>query len=144
MDISRTLEIKDIEELKILSDVRLIGRRDLNPIYTKENLQVQFSIHGDLKGLINCHLCLDGLELSTSEKNYLFPLFVETMNILIGKQITESSDLASVNIKLSPPKLSMISKELNTSYKLGMHSYELEVDGQVFKVIAEYLIEALN
>ena len=144
MDISRTLEIKNIEELKILSDVRIIGRRDLNPIYTKENLQVQFSIQGDLKGVINCHLCLDGFELSTSEKNYLFPLFVETMNILIGKQISESSHLAALNIKLSPPKLSMISKELNTSYKLGMHAYELEVDGQVFKVIAEYLIEALN
>jgi hypothetical protein len=140
----RSLVISQIKELKILSDVRIIHRRDLNPRYSKENLHVQFIVSGDLKGIINCYLCLDGYELTTSEKNYIFPLFVETMNILIGKQISEDHNFSSLNVLLSPPKLSMIARELNTSLKLGMHSYELEVEGQSYSVLAEYLIEAMN
>jgi hypothetical protein len=144
MDITQNLSISNIEELKILSDVRLIERRDLNPIYSKENLQVQFIVQGDLQGLINCHLCLDGFELSTSERNYIFPLFVETMNILIGKQLSESTSLSQFKLTFSPPKLSMVARELNTNFKLGMQAYELDVEGLSFCVLTEYILKALN
>jgi hypothetical protein len=144
MDITQNLSISNIEELKILSDVRLIERRDLNQIYSKENLQVQFKIQGDLQGLINCHLCLDGFELSTSERNYIFPLFVETMNILIGKQLSESRSLSQFKLTISPPKLSMVARELNTNFKLGMQAYDLDVEGLNFCVLTEYILKALN
>lgn len=144
MEVSRAFEISSINEIKILSNVRLISRHDLNPVYSKENLQVQFQLTGELNGTINCFLCLDGHELSASDKNYLFPLFVESMNILIGKQVSSDKELMNYALKLSPPKLSMISKELNTSYKASMQSYYLELEGYSLAVLSEYIIGALS
>lgn len=144
MEVSRAFEISSINEIKILSNVRLIRRQDLNPIYSKENLQVQFQLSGELSGTINCFLCLDGHELSASDKNYLFPLFVESMNILIGKQVSTDKELNNYQIKLSPPKLSMIPKELNTTYKASMQSYYLELEGYSLAVLSEYIIGVLS
>ena len=144
MEVSRVIELNSVEEIKILSNVRLIQRHDLNPIYSKENLHVQFSLNGDLKGAITCFLCLDGMELSSSDKNYLFPLFVESMNILIGRQISTDKVFKVSNVRLSPPKLSMIPKEINSSYKSGLQAYQLELDGQSFPILTEYSLEALN
>jgi hypothetical protein len=144
MEVSRAFEISSINEIKILSNVRLISRHDLNPIYSKENLQVQFQLTGELTGTINCFLCLDGHELSASDKNYLFPLFVESMNILIGKQVSADKELKNYQIKLSPPKLSMIAKELNTAHKASMQSYFLELEGYSLAVLSEYIIGVLS
>lgn len=144
MEVLKTFEINRIDEIKILSNVRLIHRHDLNPIYSKENLQVQFKVEGELKGQITCYLCLDGHELEPVEKNYIFPLFVESMNILIGKQISLDEELSTYEVKLSPPRLSMISKELNTSFKSTMQKYYLELEGMSFSVLTEYSIEVMN
>lgn len=144
MEVSKALEVSSINEIKILSNARLIHRRDLNPIYSKENLHVQFQISGELRGLITCYLCLDKQELEPSEKNYIFPLFVEAMNILVGKQLSQGEDLKNFKIKLSPPKLSMIPKEINTALKASTQYYELELDGFRFSILTEYSIEALS
>ena len=48
MEVYRAFELTSIDELKILSDVRLINRHDLNSIYSKDNLHVQFSLMGVL------------------------------------------------------------------------------------------------
>ncbi len=144
MNITKTFEISNIEELKILSNVRLLKRHELNPIYSKENLHVQFQLSGHIKGVINCFLCLDSHELTASDKNVLFPLFVESMNILIGKQISEDPEFSAHDIQLSPPKFSMKALEINSSLKNGLQTYHLELDGYIFTIITEYILGVVN
>lgn len=144
MEVSKPVELARISEIKILHNVRLINRHDLNPIYSKENLRVQFDISGEIKGAVTCYLCLDGHELEPIEKNYIFPLFVESMNILIGRQLTMDEELNHFRVNLSAPKLSMISKELNTSLRSLTQKYDLELEGHTFNVLTEYNLSALN
>lgn len=144
MEVYRALEMTTINEIKILSDVRLISRRDLNAVHSTDNLHVQFALTGELRGAITCFMCLDKHELTPTDKNYIFPLFVEAMNILIGKQISQDKELKTFKVKLSPPKLSMIAKEVNTALKSSMQHYELELDRHTFSILTEYSIEALS
>ncbi len=141
MDVSQALDLAKINELKILSNVRLINRHDLNSLNSQENLHVQFSLGGEVQGAVTCFLCLDHHKLTQTDKNYIFPLFVESMNILVGKQLSLKQEL---KIKLSPPRLSMISQRINTSEKSGMQHYDLQLDGQTFSVLTESFIEILN
>ena len=144
MEVSRPKELVILSEVNILQNVRLMHRNDLNPIYSKDNLRVQFHIDGQTKGSITCYLCLDDKELSQADKNYLFPLFVESMNILVGKQISMDNELNSYKVKLSPPKLSMISKEINTALRGSTQKYDLEIDDFSYDVLTEYSLESLN
>jgi hypothetical protein len=144
MEVTRPIEFTRIDELKILQNVRLLHKHDLNPVYSKENLIVQFEISGDIKGTINCYLCLDELDLTQSDKNYLFPLFIESMNILAGRQITLDEEFSNFNIQLSPPKLSMISKEIHSSLKIRTQKYDLEMDDISYKILIDYNLQAAN
>lgn len=144
MEVNKPIEITKVDELKILQNVRLIHKYDLNPIYSKDNLTVQFEISGDIKGTINCYLCLDNLELTQADKNYLFPLFIESMNILIGRQISWEDELNGFKIKISPPKVSMISKEINSSIRIQTQKYDLEMEGINYNVITDYNLQASN
>ena len=144
MEVLKPIELTRISELKILQNVRLIHRQDLNHVYSKENLRVQFEITGEVKGAITCYLCLDGHELEPIEKNYIFPLFVEAMNILVGRQISLDDELNSYKINLSTPKLNMISKEINTSHRILTQKYELELMHRSFTILTEYSLTALN
>ncbi len=144
MEVLRPIEFTRIDELKILQNVRLLHKHDLNPIYSKENLIVQFEISGNIKGTINCYLCLDQLELSESDKNYLFPLFIESMNILTGKQITLDDEFSNFKIQMSPPKLSMIPREINSSLRVRTQKYDLEMDDISYKVLVDYNLQAAN
>ena len=56
MDVSQSLELASINELKILSNVRLIHRHDLNSQNSQENLHVQFALSGEVKGAMTCYL----------------------------------------------------------------------------------------
>lgn len=144
MEVLKLVEVSEISEIKILHNVRVLHRRDLNSVYSKDNLRVQFDLSGDVKGKISCHLCLDGHELSHSERNFIFPLFVESMNILIGRQVSSDTSLKDLKIRLSPPKISMIPMEINTSLKNITQKYELEVEERNYTVLIEYGLEALN
>jgi hypothetical protein len=144
VEVTRPLELTRIDELKVVHNVRLIHRHDLNPVHSKENLQVQFEVSGEITGSITCYLCLDGEDLEPIEKNYLFPLFVESMNILVGRQISLDEELGHFKIKLSPPKLSMIPRELNTNSRKLTQKYDLELESRSFTVLTEYGLTALN
>lgn len=144
MEVTKSIKVTRIGELKILQNVRLIHRADLNPVYSKENLRVQFSISGDIKGSITCYLCLDGHELTAAERNYIFPLFVESMNILVGRQISIDAELGKFRLKLSAPKLNMNSLEINTSKRNHTQKYDLELENIQFCVLTEYSLEAIN
>ncbi|HXH73390.1 MAG TPA: hypothetical protein VNJ08_00380 [Bacteriovoracaceae bacterium] len=144
MEVSKPIEISRIEELTIIQNVRIIHRHDLNPVISQNNLRVQFEMTGEIRGGITCYLCLDGHELSVSEKNYLFPLFVEAMNILIGRQITLDEEISHFNVRLSSPKLNMIPTPISTSARGMTHKYELELESSSFCVLAEYSLETIN
>lgn len=144
MEVLRALEVCSIKELKILSNVRLINKRDLNQVSSVDNLHVQFSLSGELKGNITCYLCLDGQSMSAIDKNYIFPLFVEAMNILVGRQMSLDQELKNFKALLSPPKLSMIPQEVNSALKSSMQYYMLELDGYSFPILTTYSIEALS
>ncbi len=144
MDVLKPIEVSRIEELKILNNVRLLNKFDLNPINSLENLMVQFELGGEVRGSINCYLCLDGKELGASDKNYLFPLFVESMNILVGRQITTDEILGNLKLKLSAPKLSLTSREINTARKNMTQKYDFQIEEMIYSVLIEYSLEALN
>jgi hypothetical protein len=138
------VELARIQELKILHDVRLVHCHDLNPISSADNLHVQFDLQGEVKGSITCHLCLDDHELSESEKNYIFPLFIESMNILVGRQISLDDEFRNMKIRLSSPRLSMIPKEISTHSRNLTQKYELELESHSFDVLIEYSLEGIN
>lgn len=144
MEVSRLVELARIDELKILHNVRLVHRHDLNPVTSTDNLHVQFEVKGDIRGSITCHLCLDKHELNHAEKNYLFPLFTESMNILLGRQISLDDEFRNMRIQLSPPKLNMISKVINTESRILTQKYELNFEAQSFVVLIEYSLEGMN
>ena len=138
------IELTKIGELKILHNVRLINLHDLNHIVSKDNLHVQFEVNGDLRGNITCHLCLDGKELSGADRNYLFPLFTEAMNMLVGRQISTDLGVKGMKVKLSPPKLNMIAKEITSKGRTPIQKYTLDLEAQSFDVLIEYGIEGMN
>lgn len=144
MEVLKPVELTRIDELKILHNVRLIHKLDLNSVYSKDNLRVQFDISGEIRGGITCYLCTDNKELSQMDRNYLFPLFVEAMNILVGKQISIDDELHKFKIKLSSPKLSMIPVEVNTRTRIMTQKYELELESDSFVVLIEYNLQAMN
>lgn len=144
MEVLRPIDPRGISEIRILENVRLIYRRDLNPVCTRENIRVQFELSGQIKGHITCHLCLDGLDLTPAEKNYLFPLFVESMNILVGKQLTHDDSLKQFDVKLSSPKINMIPLDINTANRSMTQKYELELEDLSYSVLTEYNLQAMN
>lgn len=144
MDGVRPIELTRMDELNILQNVRLVYRHDLNPISSSDNLRVQFTIGGEVRGTITCYLLLDNSELTSSDKNFLFPLFVESMNILIGRQISIDDEFNGLIINLSSPKLSMIPTTINTANKSLTQKYELEIDDLSYVILCEYSLETLN
>ncbi len=144
MELSKPIELARIDEIRILYNVRLLYRHDLNPMYSKDNLRVQFDLNGEIRGTITCYLCLDDRELSQSERNFLFPLFVESMNILVGRQITLDNELAAYHLTMSPPRLSMIPREINSSYRSMTQKYDLELEDLTYNILTEYSLEAFN
>jgi hypothetical protein len=144
MDVSKPIELTRIEEVHILQNIRLILNHDLNPICSKENMRVQFNIDGEIKGGITCYLCLDEFELTQTEKINLLPLFVESMNILIGRQISLDEEFSNFKINMSPPKISMIAKSITTNARRMTQKYELQIEDSFYKILTEYNLEALN
>jgi hypothetical protein len=144
MEVLKPIELSRIEELRILQNVRLLNKFDLNPIRSTENLMVQFDVTGDVRGCITCYLCLDEKELSTRDKNYLFPLFVESMNILIGKQISIDEVMGHIPLRLSSPKLSLSAREINTAKRNLTQKYDFEIEETIYPILIEYSLQALN
>ncbi len=144
MEVTKQLELIRIEELKIVQNVRLVHNSDLNHIQSRENLRVQFEVSGDVKGAITCHLLLDGIDLNPTEKNIIYPLFTEAMNILIGRQISRDDKLGSLEIKLSPPKINLNPISINTKTRAMIQKYDLELEGLSYQVLNEYSLTAIN
>jgi hypothetical protein len=66
------------------------------------------------------------------------------MNILVGKQVSLDEDFSNLRVEVSPPRLSMNSKEINTSLRSATQKYELELEEETFQVLIQYSLEAIN
>jgi hypothetical protein len=134
-----------IEEVQILSDVRLVGSRDLNPLSFTDYIKVQFEIIGEVKGHIFCYLDLEDKELSIEEKNYLLPLFLESMNILLGQQLSRNYNTSGADLRLTPPKI-VSSKSLffTNGKRRPIQKYSLELRTMTFDIAIEYNLERMN
>lgn len=144
MEMNKVVQVARIEEINILHNVRLINNHDLNARVSKDNLSAQFTLAGDVKGDINCYLCLDDKDLGHTDRNYLFPLFIEAMNILIGKQISFDPDLTDLHIKLSTPKIKLNPTLVHTNGRSSTHLYQLELDETSYDVLIQYSLEMMN
>lgn len=144
MDVSKPLELTRIEEIRILQNARLIHNNDLNPIRSDENIRVQFEVSGDIRGSITCYLCLDGLEFSSAERNFIYPLFTESMNILLGRQISIDPQFSSSVVKLSPPKINLNPCVVDTTSRRMTQKYELELDSHYYQILTEYSLTVMN
>ncbi|MFA5583211.1 MAG: hypothetical protein WDA09_03270 [Bacteriovoracaceae bacterium] len=144
MDIDKNIEVEQLEEVTILYDVRLINAHDLNPRTSKDNLSAQFVLSGEVRGVINCYLCLDNKDLGHTDRNYLFPLFIESMNILIGKQMSLDPVLKNLKMNLSTPRISLNPITVNTSGVHPTHLYNLQLDETSYDVLIQYSLEMMN
>lgn len=133
-----------IEEISILSEIRLINQKDLNHTNSTENIKVSFELSGQVKGRITCYLVLDFLEMSESDKQLIYPVFVEAMNILVGQQISSDPLLKKLNISLSAPKPSLISENIYTKLKNQTQKYELQMEHYDLDVLINYSLEVIN
>lgn len=134
-----------IEEIQILSDVRLVGCRDLNPLSFNDYIKVRFDLSGDLKGQIFCYLDLEDKELTVAEKNYLLPLFLETMNILLGQQVSRNYKTSGPDLRISPPQIVSSKSPFSTAEKRhSIQKYSLELRTISFEVAVEYILDRLN
>lgn len=133
-----------IDEISIFSEVRVIHQKDLNQVNSTENISVTFELSGQVKGKIFCYLVLDLMELNDSEKQLIYPLFMESMNILIGQQISTDTKLRKLNIHLSAPKPSIISQPVYSKLKNQTQLYEIQMNNMELDVLVNYSLEVLN
>jgi hypothetical protein len=68
-------------------------------------IAVAFNIDGELKGSIVCILELGVRKLSQAEENYLYSLFIESMNIFLGQFLTNIENKYDLMSTLSTPKI---------------------------------------
>jgi hypothetical protein len=135
MDLYKNIDWSEVEKLKISSTSRIIKKKDLSHFHSDENITVQFSLTGDVSGTIDCYLCLDNKDVSEGNRNYLYPLFTESMNILIGKLISTDKVFSNAHIKLSPPKCTIYSKMIDSRLVEKLMMYELVINDFEFNVI---------
>lgn len=143
MDV-KNLDWSEVEGLRISPHSKITHKKDLNHIRSTENIQVQFSLSGDVKGMIHCYLCLDDREMTEADKNYLYPLFTESMNILIGRLISTDKLFSVSNIQLSAPRFTLYSKMIDSRMVDQLIVYELKINDHEFNVILNLDLTAIN
>ena len=99
---------------------------------TTKEIGVSFQLDGEIKGDIYCFLDMYDKNISPGEINFFKSLFVESMNILVGKMLTDIEEKFHQLAKLASPQfydldqlleIKVLSKEskdiaLQTGYKL--------------------------
>ena len=97
-------------------------------IFIKEEneVAVAFKLEGELRGSIVCLLNLGTRKLSQGEENYLYSLFTESMNILMGQFLTNLEDQLGILSSISAPRMYLSHDPLPTSLayntQFGIHT----------------------
>lgn len=144
MDVYKNIDWSEVEKLKISSSSRIVMKKDINHFHSDENITVQFQLAGQVNGNIDCHLCLDNKDITEAERNYLYPLFAESMNILIGRLISTDKLLSQSTITLSPPRITIYSKMIDSRLVDKLTVYELKINDYEFNVILGLNLTIVN
>ncbi len=70
---------------------------------TKYEIPITFSVEGDMNGQIICLLDSYKKDIEGPEKEFFLSLYVESMNILLGKMMTELEEKYNITALLSSP-----------------------------------------
>jgi hypothetical protein len=133
----------EIHSLKILSNVEIKNLlRSNNFKKTTEDVIycASFRVEGFFNGIISCYFFIDETKLELAELNYLIPLFIESMNILIGKELSIKAEKGSNNFKLYPPQLYKKYEIEN----LVLNEYQLELDENTFSIGIDFNIKVAS
>jgi len=114
-------------------DTPLVLTRIVHP-KTQHEIGVQFKLEGEIKGNIYCYLDTFNKDVTEKEKNFFQLLFVESMNILIGRILTnieENDDLIAI---LSNPSFLNLKEQQQVEFNKGSIDHEILAIG--YKLIA--------
>ena len=109
-DLTEQLSSSIVSELSIYHQAYLIQERPLletrsfHPPTSKE-IPLLFHIRGDLNGMVLCCLNLDQKIIAEEQFHIFRSLYIESMNILLGKTLTNLEYNADKLVSLSAPKL---------------------------------------
>ena len=123
--IDQILSSIQIEELNIYNQAYLnletpMIRTKVLHEGTKSEKHVSFPVNGDFNGVVAAFLDTFGKEMSTEDNQLLDSLFVESMNILLGRLFTKIEKISDLNILLGSPNVN--SKISLNALKKGSHS----------------------
>ncbi|MAX67463.1 MAG: hypothetical protein QF441_12235 [Bacteriovoracaceae bacterium] len=110
------------------------------PVQTKHEIPLYFELKGDFNGVAICYLDTYQKELSVDQASFFQSLYVESMNILLGKMLTEIDKKKHYEITCSSPYISKTQTMMNifndnktqiyhANYKLitNLHEYDCRV-----------------
>ncbi len=93
-------------------------------------LMISFPLAGELKGMVHCFIDTYKKALPESEMNYLKNLFSESMNILIGKMLTNIERSNDYHVILGSPI-----KDNNIKFGNYIQNKEFDVYNVGYKLI---------
>jgi chemotaxis protein CheY-P-specific phosphatase CheC len=102
-----------ISELNIYNQASLFRDSAIQKIIeinkTPNHMGVLFRLEGELKGNILCLIDIEDKEFSNQEIVFFQSLFMESMNILLGKFLTNLEDESGIMSVISTPKIIKVS-----------------------------------
>lgn len=128
-----------IPEMNIYNQAYLEIERPLieaNSVHaqTSHELAITFEIEGQLKGKISCFLDTFEKDIKTKDANFFQLLFVESMNILVGRMLTQIESEHGIMAILSNPKLNPVKSE--ESIQFIQNNKSLKTFSVGYKLIA--------
>ncbi len=139
-DVYDALSGVSIDELNIYNQAFLELNQPLvkNSVFhkkTKYEIPVVMSVSGDLDGQIICLLDVYNKNVKESEQDFFKSLYIESMNILIGKMMTDLEIKYAITGIMSAPRVpkdnfldlvNMKASSLSMGYKLISNSVEYD------------------
>lgn len=144
VDLKKVLQNAVIPEINIYNqsyleiDTPLISTSIIHA-KTQNEIGVEFNLEGQITGTVYCYLDTFNKIIDDKEKNFFQLLFVESMNILIGRMLTnieENDHLISI---LSNPKFLNLKDQKEIQVQRGSMNHEvLSVGYKLIATMNEY------
>lgn len=107
-------ETISIYQRAYLSKESVTITKQLAPVEFEDmHFKIGFGVTGEIKGFVICDADLSEFSQNEKRLNFVQGLFVESMNILLGKILTDIEDALNILCYLTPPKI--LHKENNKS-----------------------------
>jgi hypothetical protein len=121
-------------------EIKTLHKIDFSGI-EKNHMFIGFGITGEIKGFVVCEANIMDFGSSSNSYKFVQGLFVESMNILLGKIMTEMEEYFDLMCYITPPKIlsrndsnSMLMQEIQNfkadSFILNA-LYDIDIDGRI-------------